>query len=144
MFFNRLFKPVPPRVIQVPGLGALSLKDEEWHFQVVVNGSTVQACIEDVNGSPCEEACSVARATIGKVSSLWKAAVDYTVGEISPHLPRFEVDASKFEPEAVSFHAPGAFEGGEVAFWFRIVGDRDGTYFVPLRDGVPLLWHRDS
>jgi len=139
-----LFKPKPPRVVQDAVLGALCLKDKEWHFRVSVGSNDIHASIPDVKGSPCEEARNVAASSAGEAKLLWKAAVDYTVAQMTPLSPRFKVEASEFALEAVSFHAPGAFEGGEVVFWFRIAGDKDGSYFVPLHSGTPLLWHRDS
>lgn len=143
-FLRSLFKPKPSRVIEDPALGSLLLRDMEWCFQMSVDGRSVEASIQDTNGSPCAEARNVAETSAATLDSLWNTAVDYAVGRIAPLNPRFKVEPSDFELEAVSFHAPGAFEGGEVAFWFKIVGDKNGSYFVPLHGGVPLLWHRDS
>jgi len=143
-FLRSLFKTKPARVIEDPALGSLLLRDGDWCFQMSVNGQSVEASIPDTSGSPSVEARNVAEVSVATLPSLWKAAVEYTVDQIAPLNPKFKVEPSEFELEAVSFHAPGAFEGGEVTFWFRIVGDRNGSYFVPLHDGVPLLWHRDS
>lgn len=142
--FRSLFKPKPLRVVEDGSLGSLCLKDEEWHFQVLVDGEPIEASIPDVSGSPCVEARSVAEMSLVTVGALWRAAVEYTVDQIAPLNPRFKVEPSEFELEAVSFHAPGSFEGGEVVFWFKLVADANGSYFVPLHNGVPLLWHRDS
>jgi hypothetical protein len=139
-----IFKPKPPQVTENPALGSLRLKDSEWQFQIRVGDQPVEASVPDEGGNPCAEALKVAQASAAVMQALWKAAVDYTVGEFTALKPRFKIEPSEFELEAVSFHAPGSFEGGEVVFWFRIASDKNGSYFVPLHHGEPLLWHRDS
>jgi hypothetical protein len=143
-FFQSLFKSRPPLVVEDPVLGTLSLKDKEWRFPILVENEQIEASIPDIDGRPCAGARSVAEKSVSAVNSLWTAAVGYTIGQIAPLNPRFKVEPSEFKVEAVSFHAPGKFEGGEVVFWFKLAGDKDGGYFVPLHNGVPLLWHRDS
>lgn len=143
-FFGSLFKPTHGSVANDSELGPLTVVDGEWRFQVPTAGKLVEASIPDVNGCPCPEARRVAANSLGTLTSLWNSAIEFTVEELKPLNPRFDVEPSEFVLEAVSFHPSGAFEGGEVVFWFRLCGDANGSYFVPLHDGVPVLWHRDS
>lgn len=143
-FLGSFFRSKPPRVIEDPALGSMTLRDNDWFFQCSVRGKLVEVSIPDADGSPCPEARQVLENSALSLESLWDAAVNYTVGQIAPLNPRFAVDPSAFDLEAISVHAPATFEGGELVFWFRIIGDENGSYFVPLHQGTPLLWHRDS
>ena len=78
-----------------------------------------------------------------RFTELWKDVVSFvTAWSVQQGMAR--VEPSDFCLESLSIAPASPLERGSVVFHFSVATDPDASYCVPLRDGKPLLVHRDA
>lgn len=118
-------------------------KDERWCQTVVFRGGALEVCLDGNETGPSAEAMGAWLDLRPRLQEQWDVVVDYAIRETA------RGGVQTYEPDelavtSVDICPEDPFDGGDIVFWFTIASELGVVFYVPLRDGRPLLLHRDG
>lgn len=128
-----------------PDLAPLTWKPkaERWCQTVVFRGGALEICLDGNETGPSAEAMGTWLDLRSRLQDQWDSVVEYTIRKTArAGVQSYEPD--EFAPTSVDVCPEDPFDGGDTVFWFTIASELGVVFYVPLRDGRPLLLHRDG
>lgn len=136
----------PTEERQDPDVGKIEWRPEEesWCTDYLLDDEQVVVRLDGTREEgPKDASKAMWNAIKPRVPGLWAEVAAYA-NSWSVREGAVPLEASDLAVNGLDISPDNPLEDGEVVFHFYAATDPDGSYFVPLHDGKPLLVHRDS
>ncbi|MCO7222727.1 hypothetical protein [Pleionea sp. CnH1-48] len=137
-----LFKKIEP--VEIDGVGTLAFKDSSWDANFQLDDREIEISFDGDESGPDEFAISYYLKMKPKLSDSWKLAKEFTLVKLNEMSAPWGVNDSQFSLKGIVFHRENSFDKGHLSFWFDIIEDSNGSYYVSFVDEKPNYLHRDS